>query len=56
MNYAMQNAIYDYTQGINNSALLKYRNEHMPKFEKLQWLIQQENLNTIAGAYNCKQV
>lgn len=49
---AMQKSIYGYTQGINNSALLKYRNKHMPEFEKLQCLIQQENLNTIVAAYD----
>ena len=49
---AMKTAVYGYTNGILNSELLKYSNEHKPEFERLQWLIQQERADTIVGAYD----
>lgn len=49
---AIKNAVYGYTNGISNVALNSYRNEHMPEFEKVQWLIQEESANTLVGAYD----
>lgn len=49
---ALKVAVYGYTNAISNIALLRYSNEHMPEFEKAQWLIQQEDANTIVGAYD----
>jgi hypothetical protein len=49
---AFRKAIYGYTNGISSGALLRYRNEHMPEFEKVQWLIQQESTDTIVAAYD----
>ena len=49
---AIRGAVYGYTEGISNSALLRYRNEHMPEFEKLQSIIYQESTNTIVAAYD----
>lgn len=44
--------VYGYTDTILNSRLRSYRNEHMPEFEKLQWIINQENADTIVAAYD----
>lgn len=49
---AIQIRIYGYTSASSNYALLRYRNEHMPEFEKLQFIVQQEKLNTIVAAYD----
>lgn len=49
---AIQTRIYGYTSAISNYALLRYRNEHMPEFEKLQFIVQQEKMNTIVAAYD----
>ena len=49
---ACRKAVYGYTNATSSSALLKYRNEHMPEFEKLEQIIQQESANTIVAAYD----
>lgn len=49
---AIQIRIYGYTSASSNYALLRYRNEHMPEFEKLQFIVQQEKMNTIVAAYD----
>lgn len=49
---AIKTVVYGYTNGIFNVALNRYRNENMPEFEKVQWLIQEENANMIVGAYD----
>lgn len=49
---ACHKAIYGYTNGISNSALWEYRREHMPEFEKLEWIIERESANTIVAAYD----
>jgi len=49
---AFRKAIYGYTNGISNGALLSYQREHMPEFEKVQYLIQQERADTIVAAYD----
>ena len=49
---ACQQAVYGYTNEISSSELRKYRNEHMPEFEKLEWIIGQESANTIVSAYD----
>ena len=49
---ACQQAVYGYTNAISSGALLKYRNEHMPEFEKVQWVVQQESANTLVAAYD----
>lgn len=49
---AFKMAVYGYTDYISNSKLNTYRNEHMPEFEKVKWIIQGENANTIVGAYD----
>lgn len=49
---ACQKAIYGYTNEISSCNLLKYRNEHMPEFEKVQCVVQQENADTIVAAYD----
>lgn len=49
---ACRKAIYGYTNGISSGALLKYSNEHMPEFERVQWVVQQESADTIVSAYD----
>ena len=49
---AMRTAIYGYTSEISRGALLRYRNENMPEFERLQFVVQQENVDTIVAAYD----
>lgn len=49
---AFEKAIYGYSNEITSSALRKYRNEHMPEFEKIQYLTQEQSANTIVGAYD----
>ena len=49
---ALSAGVYGYTNAIKSGALLRYSNEHMPEFEKVQWIIQQEKANTIVGAYD----
>lgn len=52
---ATQTAIYGYTNAISNVNLSRYRNEHMPEFEKIQWVVNQENLNTVVAAYDLQK-
>ena len=49
---AFEKAIYGYSNEIMSSALREYRNEHMPEFEKIQYLTQEQSANTIVGAYD----
>ena len=51
---AVRTAIYGYTDFILNSKLIRYRNENMPEFEKVQLIIQEENANAniLVGAYD----
>ena len=49
---ACRQAIYGYTNVISSNALLRYRNKHMPEFEKLEQIIHQESANTIVSAYD----
>ena len=50
---AIQIRIYGYTSAISNYALLRYRNEHMPEFEKLQFIVQQEKLPVLENHKIC---
>lgn len=49
---AMRTAIYGHTSEISRGALLRYRNENMPEFERLQFVVQQESVDTIVAAYD----
>ena len=49
---AFHKAIYGYTNGISNGALLSYQREHMPEFEKLESIVERESANTIVAAYD----
>ena len=49
---AMRTAIYGHTGEISRGALLLYRNENMPEFERLQFVVQQESNDTIVAAYD----
>ena len=49
---ACRKAVYGYTGAISNRALCEYRKEHMPEFERLERVIQQENADTIVAAYD----
>ena len=49
---ALEKAIYGYSNEIASSALRTYRNEHMPEFEKIQYLTQEQSADTIVGAYD----
>lgn len=49
---AIRIRIYGYTSASSNYALLRYRDEHMPEFEKLQFTVQQEKFNTVVAAYD----
>ena len=49
---AMRIAIYGYTSKISRGALLRYRSENMPEFERLQFVVQQESNDTIVAAYD----
>ncbi len=49
---AMRTAIYGHTGEISRGALLLYRNENMPEFERLQFVVQQESVDTIVAAYD----
>jgi len=49
---AFRKAIYGYTNGISNGALLSYQRKHMPEFEKLESIVERESANTIVAAYD----
>lgn len=49
---SMATKVYGYTGAISNLALRRYGNEHMPEFEKLQFLVGQQSADTIVDAYD----
>lgn len=49
---AMRTAVYGYTNTISSSKLQRYSNEHVPEFEKITYLTQGEQADTIVGAYD----
>lgn len=49
---AIRTAVFGHTNATNSSALLRYSNENMPEFERLQYITQNQSNDTIVGAYD----
>lgn len=49
---AIRTEVYGYVETFNSSKLKKYRDEHMPEFEKMAYVTQGEKSDTITDAYD----